>query len=125
MRSVLYTADFEPITIVDLPGDALALLEQFGMFFLTPPPAPVGIEVHIGSIAPALRETRRAKPLMILGEPIKRREVRGWMLFVPDEEEALLLRSVFIPGQTEPLNEAKRLAYARGFVEAFKHVRKS
>lgn len=124
MRSVLYTADFEPITIVDLPRDAQSLLEQFGMFFLSPPPAPVGLAVHIGSIAPALREKGRSMPLMILGEPIRRRDVQGWMLFVTDEEAALLLRSVFIAGQTEALNEANRLAYAKGFVEAFKHVRR-
>jgi hypothetical protein len=50
----------------------------------------------------------------ITAEVMVRKGERHLMLFTKDEESALLLESVFLPGQRKELQEAEQQAAARG-----------
>lgn len=89
MNVVIYTTDFEPITVVDLPRTALDKLEQTG-----------GIRLALGpdkdesgkSITPPICTVIMCKLRWFNGEekPI---------LVTKDEESALLLKPDWLPGQ--------------------------
>lgn len=44
------------------------------------------------------------------------------MLFTPDEENALLLRASFLPGQHNAVRNKERNAFAAGFLKALQEI---
>jgi hypothetical protein len=54
----------------------------------------------------------------IFGERLRRREHETLMLFTGDEENALLLRAEFLPGQRGEVRNRERGAFAAGFLRA-------
>jgi hypothetical protein len=83
MNVIIYTTEFEPITVVDLPRSVLDKLEQQG-----------GIKLALGHDA----ETSPVCVLVLL----KVRWLNGEekpILVTKDEETALLLKPDWLPGQ--------------------------
>ena len=112
MHAVLYTHQLEPITVVDIPmflWDRLAKGENIVLAVMEP----VKLTPYTGGeIGPALRR------VAIFGERLRRREHETLMLFTSDEENALMLRAEFLPGQRGELRNRERGAFAAGFLKA-------
>lgn len=114
MRTVLYAHDMEPITVLELTPWAADFLEKHG-------------EVRLAVIPPI--ETRVRPPTEMLeyrswqvrltAEWFVRRRERHMFVFTADEENALLLKAAFLPGQRGALREREQAAIAEGFLRAF------
>jgi hypothetical protein len=112
MNAVLYTHQLEPITVVDIPmwlWERLAQGQTIRLAVMEPL-----------SLVPNDRPPTYSQPKMveIFGESIRRREHETLMLFTADEENALLLRADFLPGQRGEVRNRERGAFAAGFLEA-------
>ena len=118
MRVVIYTYDLEPITIIDLDRWALDCLIKAGQVVL-----PILQEPRYHAMTgdfvvprPDIREcTIRLEPIYFPW-----RGVHSEMLYTRDEESSLLLKSVFLPGQTAAVLEQRRQAFAQGFAQAIR-----
>ncbi|CAB5218707.1 hypothetical protein UFOVP218_74 [uncultured Caudovirales phage] len=94
MNVVLYTTDFEPITILELPKWLLDQLEQMG-----------AIRVMIQPTQEMLLENPdlmlHPQTVSIFCERLKWHDgSTKTILVTPDEEIALVLRPTWLPGQT-------------------------
>ena len=58
----------------------------------------------------------------IYAERLRRRDGETLMLFTNDEENALLLKSTFLAGQQSEINNIKKQAFGRGFLQALNAV---
>ena len=115
-RAVLYTHALEPITVLQLTPQARNHLLECGI---------VVIQVHEPLKIEDFRETlgkaadfTRWKTVTIRAEELRRHRHSSLMLFTEDEENALLLRSAFLPGQQRELNDRRGNDFARGFLAA-------
>jgi len=112
MRVVLYAHDFEPITVIELSTFVTDYLERYGR---------CSIAVPMPLLLDAMPSTtiRQTYPRVdIIAERLRFHRGDHLMLFTADEESALLLKSVFLPGQYRQLHSETRDAYARGFLAA-------
>ena len=118
VRAVLYTEDFEPITVLELPPAARALLEKLGHVQLQV------LEVVTPWLEPRLGKAfyDGPKTVRIYAELADRGKCRHLMLFTPDDENALLLKSAFLPGQRKEVMNERADAFARGFLEAIRSI---
>lgn len=116
MRVVLYAHDMEPITILELSSWAHDFLEKHRTVNL-PVYQPASVMALPVGRAPLVAET--FWKVCITAEPLHRNGERHMMLFTHDEEQAMLLKSAFLPGQRWALKEIERDAFAKGFLEAF------
>lgn len=113
MKAVLYTHDMEPITILNLDRWAVQFLTLQGQVeFAVMPPIQVAYQPS------AIPEMLTISRVRITAEQFIRRGERHLMLFTYDEEQSLLLKSCFLPGQTGALREREREAWGKGFVDA-------
>lgn len=91
MNTILYSIDFEPITVVDLPKHLLDSLETMGTACLlikdTDPP--IQCKLYCGAIR---WPDNSSKPI----------------IFTKDEEAALMLKCDWLPGQVGTVNIYKR-----------------
>lgn len=126
MRVVLYAYDFEPITILELDAWSVARLrETKTVRLICPPNWDVKSILDFDPTAPI--RAIHFKSVLIRAEPLRRMNSRGhieetMMLFTDDEESALLLKSVFLPGQHKEVHEREREAGARAvgeFIQLF------
>lgn len=108
MKAVLYTTDFEPITVLNLNKFATEQIHKVGMLRIPVMQMPTFRDWNDGA-------TVTTKVVNIIGEKFRYRNKSSIMLFTEDEETALLLKSEFLPGQTAQINEMKQKAYATGF----------
>lgn len=112
MKVVLYTYDFEPITIIDINQFALNHLKTHGIVNLA---IPARLNLTPGNAVNDYisyrRVTLRSMTIYLNGKV-------GSLLVTQDEESALLLKAAFLPGQTAELNELQRNAFACGFISA-------
>ena len=120
MRVVLYTEDFEPITVIDLPEFAAQYLEMYGRVSLSVPTKPMCIPCY-SKIVPM--EDVGIMRVDITAEKIRFHNNEHLMLFTKSEEAALLLKSSFLPGQRSELQEAEKKAFANGFMDALTRMR--
>lgn len=115
MQAVIYTHQLEPITVVDIPmwlwerlmrGDfvRLAVTEMVPVASLHAPPS-----------------YEKTRVVEIFGDRLRRGKYESLMLFTSDEENALLLKADFLPGQRGELRSKERGAFARGFLDALSH----
>lgn len=115
-RHVLYTRELEPITIIDLVGAMERILRERGrvtlhvptMFVMEDMTAPISSGVKL---------------IDLHAELFRYGQVRTLMLFVDDEEAALLLPASFLAGQRKAINNIKADAFARGFMQALEMLR--
>lgn len=120
MRTVLYTYEFEPITVLELRQWHLHYLKTRGRVELAVFPP---IE-HVTELAEDAVPSNCYR-VSIVAEPICLRgarfggEQKHFLLFTRQEEVAMLLGSAFLPGQIKELREAEREAFSRGVLAAF------
>lgn len=105
MRAVLYTHDFEPITVIDLPMEYWNMLRR-------------GHVIDLAVIRPFRIKDYKAEPetiyapadtVRITSSFLVRDGVVTMMLFTEDEELALLLPPEFLPGQQRELKRRRDL----------------
>lgn len=110
--SVLYTDDFEPITVLQLSPWARTYLERHRRIRL-----PVIEEVTFSvRVDPPIMANLRTVDIWV--ESIIRKGVEQTLLFTYNDENALLLRSAFLPGQQRKVRDERAEAFAKGFLKA-------
>lgn len=115
MRTVLYTNDLIPITVIDLPPFAQEHLRKerrVRLAVIEP------LRMLTGSFANDRNVMILEHVVEIEAEILRRDGAEAMFLFTGDEESALLLKSAFLPGQTSTVREAQRAAFANGFMDA-------
>jgi len=98
MRVVLYTTDFEPITVLDIPVELLDQLERLGGIRIAvsgPPGFVVGGQVV---------ESHELETVTIFCEKLKWHDgSTKTILVTPNDEISLSLRPDWLPGQTQAI----------------------
>lgn len=111
MRAVIYTHDFEPITAITLERWMVEYLECHGRVVLEViDPSPVGPP----SAEPPPTERLPFRTVTLEMEGLTMRSQRHILLFTRDEADAMLLRSVLLPGQQRAAHEASQRAFTNG-----------
>ena len=105
MNVVLYTADFEPITVLDLPLWLLEQMEKVGY-------VRVAVQEPLANILEDLHKdpTIMHQPKVVTIRCEKLRWKDGTLkpiLVTPDEELALMLKPEWLPGQRQAVNSYK------------------
>lgn len=114
VRAVLYTLDFEPITVVELSQAARERLECKGEVTLQViEMMPLEFMRQADRINPA-----KTKTVRIFVEEFRRGSHSHLMLFTPNDENALLLKSAFLPGQRKEVRDERAEAFVQGFMKA-------
>lgn len=114
MRTVIYDSEFmEPITVIDVPQWLFARVQNGGFNEI------------ILAVQPKMPFPVMADPLPIKYEPVlacrlffeavrKDGKIMFWFCTTRDGESALLLRSVFLPGQQKEVEEERKNAFFKG-----------
>jgi hypothetical protein len=103
MQVVLYTTDFEPITILDLPQWLLDQMERNGGARIAVSLPPEMVEEKGVDLAKYVPET-----VLIFCEKLRwRDDTLKTILVTPNEELALSLRPYWLPGQRQAVNHYK------------------
>lgn len=110
VHAVLYTDDLEPITVLDLPSHVRAYIESQGRVRI-PILEPVSTVASDG-----LPFNKTFKAVDIWAERFVRNGRSHLMLFTHNDENALLLRAAFLPGQLREVRDRKAEAFGRGFL---------
>lgn len=117
MRIVLYTEDFEPITVLDLSMAAMSRLKDGGRWrFAVPKPFRL---LRRMEIVPLMEPVDIVE---IWSERFIRKGQETVFLFTRDEEAALMLKSDLLPGQIKDAQAREREQYARGFLRGIAAV---
>jgi len=114
MRTVLYTHDLEPITILELEEWKMRMLEERGRVELAVM-KPMSVAAWNPSVVPEPEPIWR---VCITAERFHSNGQIHMMLFTHNEEHALLLKSAFLPGQRWALKELTAAEFAKGFLAA-------
>lgn len=110
MRCVIYSLDFEPITVIALDRWCLDHLQQHNRVSLQAiEEPPMQMPDPDEEITVSLRVVRLEAIWITRGD---RR--RFPVLFTSDEESALLLKSTFLAGQQRALQQECHTAFVRG-----------
>lgn len=113
MRAVLYTNDFEPITVIELSRWTADFLLQRHHVVL-----PVREPLRFVREPPTIEQCW-TKLVRIRAERfVKDKDHQALVLFTEDDEHALLLQSAFLPGQRRAVKDAKAEAFGDGFIAA-------
>ena len=105
MKTVLYSTDYEPITIIDLPLWLLEKLERDGGAKLAVQ-KPITLE-QLQS--PSIPESVPHDILTLYCDKLRWRDGNlKAIVITPDEELALALRPEWLPGQLQAVNWYKR-----------------
>jgi hypothetical protein len=100
MNVVLYTPDFEPITVIDLPMwgiDRISTGERFRVAIPSP------VSCHAISQSTPMME--RILQISIYAERLIWRNKEKKLIFITDDDEtALLLKASWLPGQQGEIN---------------------
>ena len=114
-RVVLYAADFEPITVINLQDWAWQYLHRHSRVnievMMEPQYAPqtVALEYEVHTVH-------------IIAKKLVSGDFEALMLFTRDEVSALKLKSAFLPGQQSAVNQLKSNAFAHGFMSAMQKL---
>lgn len=115
MRVVLYAHDMEPITVLELPLSAWSYLVKQGCVRV-----PVFSSPQYSCIPIDVPDMETYRTVTITAELFYRKGIENLMLFTSDEENAMLLRCAFLPGQQKTLQEREAKAMAKGFAKALR-----
>lgn len=119
MRAVLYAYDLEPITIIEVPLNAVEYLKKHGIVRIHVPTIP---NVTIPLSEPVQTEF---KMVTIRAERLVVHDMESMMLFTHDEETALQMKATFLPGQLGAIQDMQRNAFAYGFLTALRKLGES
>lgn len=114
MRAVIYTFDFDPITVVEIEPNLYRHLEEnlwLRLAVIKPLPSLLAGRQPIAADFDDWIVNLKAEPFQIYGK-------HQLLIFTGDEESALLLKSAFLPGQQRELHSVANKAFARGFLKA-------
>lgn len=117
-RVVLYSNDFEPITVIELIQPAWDMLNRVG-FVRLPIISPPSTLAQTG---PSVPDNSPLRIVNIIAEKLYRNGCESLMLFTADEESALMLRAAFLPGQQGILQQLEWNAFAYGFIAAMRRL---
>jgi hypothetical protein len=118
MRVVLYAHDMEPITILELSEWPYQFLQKHGTVRLAVIPPINMSSVSRYGMTPDEPIAYKCWHVEITAEKLHRNGEVHLMLFTHNEEQAMLLKSAFLPGQRAALKEHEREAFAKGFLRA-------
>lgn len=105
MNVVIYTSDFEPITVLDLPVWLLEQMEKVGYVRIA---VQEPLENIINKSPDELLESFHPKVVLIRCEKLRWRDgTLKPILVTPDEELALMLKPEWLPGQRQAVNSYK------------------
>lgn len=121
MRHVIYADDMEPLTVIELSELAESYLWRYGYAVLHLPV----LNVTLVSQTQPVQLDQRLKAVRLRAEVFQRRSSRHLIISTGDEESALLLKCVFLPGQYAGLHELERKAFAKGFIDAWQKLGQS
>ena len=117
MRTVIYTEDMLPITVVDIHSDLIRMMQSG---------RPIMLQAHepLKFVAPnePVDWTRKIelKRVMLYMEPLYRKGGhRSWLCFTKDEESALILQAAFLPGQLSEVRRREEASYWEGMFQGF------
>lgn len=96
MNTILYTADLEPITVIDLTMDQLKSAEDNG-----------GIKLVIKTGDPD--NEYEDKTCVVFCRYIEVEGVRKPIFITPDEEVALIMKPEWLPGQVYTFNTHRKM----------------
>lgn len=116
MRAVLYTYDLEPITIIDVPQEAMDYLRERGIVRI---PVPTFPKASFPLSSPIPTEV---KIVTIRAEKFVFGDQETMMLFTRDEETALQMKATFLPGQLGAIQDLQRNVFAYGFLTALRKL---
>lgn len=116
MRTVIYTEDMLPITVVDIHPDLIRMMQRGDYVKLqtappmamTPPNEPINFQAYV-----------RIEHVSLYMEPLMRNERRSWLCFTRDEESALILQAAFLPGQLGEVRRREEASYWEGMFQGF------
>ena len=114
MRTVLYDYYFEPITILELSEFAVNHLNKYRSVRI---PVPISPLTKI-SDPDSIPNNINFKTVTITCDILIKNNIKHMVLFTNDDENALLLKSAFLPGQRSQLSEIEKNAFAKGFIKA-------
>ncbi|MFZ6813555.1 hypothetical protein ACO0K3_03740 [Undibacterium sp. Rencai35W] len=117
MNAILFTMDFEPITVIDLPmwAHEFAWKHQHLALAVIEPPKCFGDGREICHGPKYVRI--RVEKLVWLDKSQK-------IVYVTDDEEsALLLKSSFLAGQEKDVQEREKSAFCKGILAAIERMR--
>ncbi|KMO41158.1 hypothetical protein [Methylobacterium aquaticum] len=122
MRVVIYDAeDMEPITVIRLPDHMRGYLDEIldgrrGPEITFPVQDPLRARDFLADVSSAPVQLRVVR---LKFEPIRKgRGLLMWLCTTRDGETALLLKSVFLPGQQRELNHQREDAFMAGLFAA-------
>ena len=111
MRVVLYTTDFEPITVLDLPMWLLDQMEKYGGARVAVPPSPQEMMRAMTSGEPPTEP--RMDIVEIYCDKLRWKDDSvKTILTTPNEELALALRPDWLPGQQQAINWYKNTIHS-------------
>lgn len=118
-RVVLYTFDFEPITILEIHDDVWNCLDHYGI---------VKLDVPCNTVLKPVTEVvsklaLQFKTVTIKAERIRYNHEETLMLFTRDESSALMLQAAFLPGQVGAMQAMQSNAFAYGFLHALRSLK--
>lgn len=116
-RTVLYTYDLEPITVLELSAAAKQHLERYGQVIL-----PVPEEPRLNWVCADHPATLNIRQVAIYAERFVRNGKESFLLFTRDDENALLLKAAFLPGQQKHVQDERAEAFAKGFLKAVRAI---
>lgn len=119
MRAVIYTKDYEPITVVELSMWMHDMLSEGQRVVLAVWPK---IYEFLREPCPSGFQATTMPTVTIWGEPIytRRGKIAHMMIFTDDETNALPLDPVDLPGQIGPARQRERHAFLSGFLAALR-----
>lgn len=123
MRTVLYTEDMEPITVMELQPWAMEYLQKNGRVYFAVH-RPMSVQALTAADFDRVPDCT-VWQVCIRAEVFIRRGVEHMFLFTSDEEQALLLKSAFLPGQWGEVRERERQAWGKGFMDALNFAARS
>lgn len=112
-KSVLYTTDLEPITVLSLTDSAWRHFVDYGNYSFNVMDVPTIDYFEVN--APLQYEL---KEVHVWAEKFVYRDTKTLMLFTYNDANALLLKASFLAGQQRQLNDERADAFARGFLKA-------
>lgn len=121
MRHVIYANDMEPLTVIELSDLAESYLWRWGYVVLHLPV----LNVTTLSQTHPVQLDQGLKSVRLRAEVFHRHSSRHLIICTEDEESALLLKCVFLPGQYGGLHELERKAFAKGFINAWQRLGQS
>lgn len=113
MHTVIYAEDMEPITVIDLPHQAIEMMAASRNIWNVPV---FEKPRWVSASQPLSLDDITIKIVSLWTEPLHRKGHTHQLVFTKQEEWALLLEATSLPGQRQMLRDA----HAKGVFDGFR-----